>query len=71
MSLRYLSENLKGMSSLRRSVFMRKYNIKTKEAGCTDMDRIQLAQDRDQWCTLVNMLMNLCDPLKLKNFLTG
>jgi hypothetical protein len=30
-----------------------------KEAGCQDVERIQLAQDRDWWWTLVNMVMIL------------
>jgi hypothetical protein len=29
------------------------------EIGWDDMDWIDLAQDRDQWMTLVNTLMNL------------
>jgi hypothetical protein len=36
-------------------------NIKMdlREIGCDDMDLIDLAQDRDQWGSLVNTLMNL------------
>jgi hypothetical protein len=36
-------------------------NIKLdlREIGWGGMDRIDLSQDRDQWRTLVNMVMNL------------
>jgi hypothetical protein len=39
-------------------------NIKTdlREIGWGGMDRIDLAQDRDQWRTLVNTIMNLRVP---------
>jgi len=30
-----------------------------REIGCEDVDWIHLAQDRDQWHALVNMVMNL------------
>jgi hypothetical protein len=30
-----------------------------REIGCDGMDWINLAQDRDQWRTLVNTVMNL------------
>jgi hypothetical protein len=33
-----------------------------REIGWVGMDQIDLAQDRDQWRTLVNMVMNLQDP---------
>jgi hypothetical protein len=37
------------------------YNIKMdlREIGWEDVDWIDLAQDRDQWRALVNMVMNL------------
>jgi hypothetical protein len=40
------------------------YNIKMdlKEIGWSVMDWIHLAQDRDQWRALVNMVMNLQVP---------
>jgi hypothetical protein len=39
-------------------------NIKMvlRETECDDMDWIDLAQDRDQWRALVNMVMNLQVP---------
>jgi hypothetical protein len=36
-----------------------------------DMDLILLAQDRDQWLTLVGMVMNLLVALNVKKFLSN
>jgi hypothetical protein len=33
-----------------------------REAGWSGMDWIDLAQDRGQWRTLMNTIMNLCIP---------
>ena len=40
------------------------YNIKMdlQEIGCWGMYWIVLAQDRDRWCALVNVVMNLWVP---------
>ena len=42
----------------------REYNIKMdlQEEGCWDMNWIQLAQDRDRWWALLNVVMNLWVP---------
>jgi len=39
-------------------------NIKMdlQEVGCWDLDWIRLAQDRDRWRALVNVVMNLWVP---------
>jgi hypothetical protein len=29
------------------------------KAGCDDMDEVYLVRDRHQWCTTVDMVMNL------------
>jgi hypothetical protein len=41
------------------------------EIGLEGVDWIHLAQDRDQWRTLVNMIMNLMVLQKPGNFLTS
>jgi len=33
-----------------------------QEVGCGDIDRIDVAQDRNRWQALVNALMNLWVP---------
>jgi hypothetical protein len=47
--------------------------IKTnlKKIGCENMDWMHLAQDRDQWRALVNMIMKLRVPKKAGNFVTS
>jgi hypothetical protein len=37
-------------------------NMDLKEVECDGMVWIDLAQDRDRWCALVNVLMNLLAP---------
>jgi hypothetical protein len=48
-------------------------NIKMdlREVGCSDMDWIHLAQDRDQWRTLVNTVTNLRVPQNVGKFLSS
>ena len=42
-----------------------------QEVGCGSTDWIELAQDRDRWCALVNAAMNLQVSWNAGNFLTG
>jgi hypothetical protein len=41
------------------------------EAGCGGMDWIDLVQDRDRWCALVNAVMNLGVPYNVGSFFTS
>jgi len=40
----------------------RSFKIGLQEVGCEDTDWIDLAQDRDRWRALVNVVMNLRVP---------
>ena len=41
-----------------------------QEVGCGGVDWIKVAQDRDRWWALVNVVMNLRVPQIAGNFLT-
>jgi hypothetical protein len=45
--------------------------INLREIGWDGMDSIDLAQDRDQWRALVNMVMNLPVPSNVGKFLSS
>jgi hypothetical protein len=40
-------------------------------SGMGDMDRVDLAQDRDRWLALVNAVMNVRIQSNAENFLTS
>jgi hypothetical protein len=63
-SYRVLVGNTEGKRLLGRSRCRWENNIKMdlREMGWCGMDWIHLAQDRDQWQALVNMVMNLQVP---------
>jgi len=48
-----------GKRPLRRRRWKDNIKMDLQEVGCRDMDRIELAQDRDRWRALVNVVMNL------------
>ena len=56
--------NLRERGHLERSGFRWEDNIKMdlQEVGCSGMDRIELAQDRDRWREPANAVINLRFP---------
>jgi len=45
--------------------------MEIQEVGCDSMDCINVAQDRDRWRALVNVVMNLRVPQNGGNFLSN
>jgi hypothetical protein len=67
---RILVGKLEGKRSLGRprSKWVNNIKIDLREIGWDDMDWIDLAQDRDQWRALVNIVMNLRVPYNSGKF---
>jgi len=42
-----------------------------QEVGCGGVDWIELAQDRERWPALVNVVMSLLVPYNAENFLSS
>jgi hypothetical protein len=70
---RILAGKPEGKRPLGRPICMWVDDIKRhlREIGWDGMDRIDLAQDRDQWWVLVNMVLNLRVPLNFTKFLSS
>jgi hypothetical protein len=58
---KYLVEYPEGNRPLGRPRYTREFGIRmvVREAGCGDVEWIQLTQGRDSWRALVNTVMNL------------
>jgi hypothetical protein len=54
--------NPEGKRSLKRRRWVVNIKMDLREIGLAGMNWIDLAQDRDQWRALVNMVMNLQVP---------
>lgn len=69
-STKHLVENLKGRNYLRDLDVDERIILKNKEIGCDYVDSIHLAQDKDQWRSLVKT-NDSSDNIKERNFLTS
>ena len=47
------------------------FKMDLREMGCGGMDWIDVAQDRDRWRALMNVVMNLRVPYNVGNFSTS
>jgi hypothetical protein len=54
-----------------RSRWKDNFNMDLQAVRCGDMDWIKLAQDRDRWRSLVNVVMNFRVPENVGIFLTS
>jgi len=70
---RVLVGNSEGNRPLGRPRHRKENDIKMDiwEVGCEGIDWIELAQDKDRWRALVNVVKNLRFPLNAGNFLTS
>jgi hypothetical protein len=50
------------MYGVSRGSLAREYKMDLQEVGCGGMDWTELAQDRDRWQALMNVVMNLWVP---------
>jgi hypothetical protein len=71
MRTEFWSENLKGSDHWEDLDEVGNITMDLRVIVWEDVDWIHLAQDRDQWRALVNMVMNLWVPQKAENFLTS